>query len=185
MVNSMKIISIDDFDINLKKLHEKQRIVCEFLLDFFKEIENGYKECNVSFLRTENNLEAKLYFAPFNVESYEIAIYVSNVAVLIELNGWHEHFYYDKLDSVGVFLKDLKNFLIFILSDACKLLIFKSDNRPYKWNLMFIKENKLISSTGLFFYNFFGKKSVLEKKAALFKDSSFVSASMFLQKYLA
>lgn len=180
----MRIISIDNFDVDVKRLNEKQRTVCEFLLKFFEDIENGYKECTISFLKIRNNLEVKLYFAPFNISSYEMTIYISDIAILIELDGWHENFYYDKVNLIGNFLKELRDFLIFVLSDACKLLIFKSNNKSYKWNLLSTKENKLISSTGLLFYNFFGKKSVLEKKVTLFKNCSLNSASVFFQKYV-
>jgi len=180
-VGKMNIVYANNF--SLDTLNERQRILSNFLLKFFGDIKSNHNGCTVTLLGASKNREFRISLAPADKSSYEMVIIVSNLSILLELDGWHEHFYFDKIDLFDCFLAELNNFLIFVLSNMCKMLTYQSNGKDYKWTLV-SSDGKVMSSVGIIIYNYFGKKSIVEKKVVLFSDANVSDASVFLQKYV-
>ena len=161
-------------DIQLK-LTEQQKTLYERLVGFVKELDARYFQSITIFSRENRNKSVCVAFrlCPSEDKRIFIELYLDVDRVVIDLGGWHEDFYYSKRDILDSF-RILKEFLIFLLSSKCKLIIFFFNGKPYKWHLFGLDSNgqwRRYSTTGLIFFNYFGRKHQQEQTSTLYSDA--------------
>lgn len=159
----------------IKELNEWQKKIYHQINLFMGGIELSYFDLDTSGFDiscSKTRCDLFLRIVPKNNSCLEIFLYAKPDEIYISLDGWHENLQY-KQNSFDDFVKNIEKFLVFILSESCKLVIFKSNNKPYKWNLYGLENDewKFYSSTGLLFYNFFGKRNQEEKQFRIFKNA--------------
>lgn len=161
----------------IEKLNEWQKKFYFQLNLFIDELESRHFDVNKTKYELpcpKKKCDLLLKLVTKNNPLLEICLYIKANEIFVSLDGWHENLEYDKV-YFDKFFANIKRLLIFILSESCKLVIFKSDNKPYKWNLYGLENNswKFYSSIGLLFYNFLGKKSREEKQVGIFKQAPY------------
>lgn len=179
-------------DINIlnsqepENLNKLQKYFYEHSLMFLRNLDEGYFDLSESFYRInkiEDKLELELRLVSKNKSEINITIYINSEQLIVFVNGWSGNILYKDIPIIE-FYDDLEKFLVFALSDCCKIVTYKSNNKPYKWVLYAFEENtwRAYSSTRLLIYNFFGKRTKEEKQSKLFKGVTYPKD--FFRKYL-
>lgn len=161
----------------IQKLNESQK---EFYRQFDSFIEGLESEpfdidkSKYEIFCSRKKCDLVLKIVPKNNLWAEIILYIKPKEIYICLDGWHENIEYQEF-SFSKVVENIKKLIIFMLSASCKLIIFKSNNKPYKWSLYGLENGnwKICSSTGPLFYNFFGKKNWEEKQIIIFKEVAY------------
>ena len=159
----------------IEKLNEWQKDFYSRLNLFIDELESKYFDVDKSKYEvscSKKRCDLLLRLVTKNNSLPEIRLYIQSSEIYVCLDGWHENLEYDKV-NFDMFFENIKKLLIFMLSESCKLVIFKSNNKPYKWNLYGLENSswKFYSSTGLLFHNLFGRRSREEKQLNVFKQA--------------
>lgn len=158
----------------IEKLNEHQKYFYVNLLSFIQELDcNHFSEIEI-LAKKDKKCN---YFIEFNLlvknrQEIDVTIHIDYSQIIIDLAGWHENINFQRYSKDDLF-QTIKSFLVFALSKNCKIIIYKSNNFAYKWDLYALENNswRFYSTTRLFIYNFFGKKTMKEKVSSLFQDS--------------
>lgn len=169
----MEIDKLNNLEIG--KLNELQKYFYDQMSSFIQELDVQYIDANKTFFkvkRIKSRYALELKITSKKLSEIDIDICVEPKEAIIYLNGWHEEIPYEG-DSFAEFYGKLKRLLVFSLSENCKIIIYKSNNKPYKWSLYAFEENKwnLYSYTSLLIYNFFGRRTWEEKQSHIFKEA--------------
>lgn len=161
----------------IEKLNELQKYFYNQLNLFIYKLDEKYFDLVKTFYtidcaKNKNILQIKI--TSKDTLWISINIYIEPKEVFIDFDGWHEDIQYDG-SFLTEFYEKFKRLLIFALSESCKLIIYKSNDKPYKWSLYAFEENKwkFYSWTGSLIYNFFGKKTKIEKQSHIFKEATY------------
>ncbi|HSR18378.1 MAG TPA: hypothetical protein VLM39_09850 [Ignavibacteriaceae bacterium] len=118
-------------------------------------IQNGN---NLKYEWRENNTE--ILFQKISSQGFDIIIRYDENNIYLETDtGYHDYFKVN--NNFKEVLIDVMGIIRDLLTRNMRIKEYLSNNRSYKWTLQCFRENKWKdeSSTGLIFWNYFGKKS--------------------------
>lgn len=158
-----------------KKLKETQQYFYQQLNGLVKDLDAKYFDITKSFfhlLSIKNESVLRVKIIPKEISWFDIEINITLKEIIIYLDGWHENFRFNE-SSYKETSFYLNKFIIFVLSESCKLEIYESNKKPFKWILCGFEQNrwKTYSLTGLLFYNYFGRRSKVEKQSHMLKET--------------
>lgn len=158
-------------------LNEAQKYFYEQFNSFIRELDSKYFDLDKTTCianRIKNDYVIEFKITAKESSWINIDIYIWPDEIIIDLSGWQENIYYGEWSLIELYEK-LRKLLIFSLSENCKLIIYKSKDKPYKWNLYAFEEGgwKLYSSIWSLIYNFLGSRRQEEKQSHIFKEASY------------
>ncbi len=127
----------------------------------FREIATQFVETIPERFKLEKNTENdKLTIKPVSGNGFTIYLTCENYGLYPSTEEWHAPPWDAGVLENTLFIEQVNEFILSMLQDAI-LEVHYSNTKPYKWILHYTSEGKCIyDETGLFFYNWFGKKHI-------------------------
>lgn len=109
-------------------------------------IDDGYEGCILDIPQQSEN-------------GFNITIEIDENRLILYTEGSHIHL--DDVQDPKHLVQDILGLLRDLLSSAMRVVEFLSDDKPYKWSMESFRNGKWENenTTGLLFYNYFGKKT--------------------------
>ncbi len=169
-------MEINKLDIReIEKLNELQKYFYEHLRSFIQRLDVKYFDSSRTFLKIDKRKGRyclELMLVSKEILEIDVNVYINCKEITFYLDGWHENIMHDGI-SVAEFYERFEKLLLFGLSKSCKIVVNKSNGKPYKWSLYALENEhwKFYSMTGLLLYNFFGKRTKEEKQSNIFNEA--------------
>ena len=142
-----------------KNFQEKAILRDEFI-KIAKEAISKYPELQHSWNMNADGVSCSLTFPKQNENGFEILIEVSPNQITVFTVGAHQHFDSPE-DSNETKIKTALALVRDLLSSDMRIRELRAGNSAYRWALESLHQNnwRRESSTGLLFWNYFGKRS--------------------------
>jgi hypothetical protein len=134
--------------------------LCNVFVQIANEAISKFPQLNHSWKRNSDNVGCSLTFPKQNEKGFDVMVEVSSSGIIVSTHGAHQHFDSPE-DSNDVKTKKALTLVRDLLSSDMRIREFCAGNSAYRWNIEVVQDNqwRLECSTGLLFWNYFGKRS--------------------------
>lgn len=119
---------------------------------------SSQKELNVTW--NLKNTEVTIHKANSNGFDVTVSIDEKNLYIFTD-NGYHDNWLLSEFKNNNEALDNIFGIVRDMLSENMQIEVLLSNKSPYRWKLQYREENEWIdeSTTGLLFWNYFGRRS--------------------------
>ena len=125
---------------------------------YANDILASYEELNVTW--NDDDTEVTIHKA--NKDGFDVIVCIDEIAIYILTDcDFHDNWNLNEFNNHDEAFETIFGIVRDMLSENMQIKVLQSNDSPYRWVLQFKEENEWIdeSTTGLLFWNYFGRRS--------------------------
>ncbi len=141
------------------KKEDRNPALCRAFIAMAKDILSQHPEVKHTWSIDDDEDHCILDIPKQSESGFDIMTEVFPSQIVVSADGPHHHF--DDTKNIETTVQEALGLIRDLLSPAMRVVEYRSSGQPYKWHLESCRNGQWQreDTTGLFFYNFFGKRT--------------------------